>query len=56
MLFIIFSDILMNCVLFAKQFSVKYTKHLKNTRKMEKKILEKSGIMIVPSKRYIRNQ
>ena len=37
-IFIIFSDIQMNCVLFAKMyhFFVKKIKHLKNTVKMEK--------------------
>ena len=42
----------MNCVLFAEMDQVfsKKTKHLKNTGKLEKKILEKSGNLVSPEK------
>ena len=52
MLFVIFSDISMNYVLFAKMdkdfILKKTTKHLKNTGKVDKKILEKSGNFVSP--------
>ena len=51
MLLINFSDIYMNCVLFDKNESgFQFKKNKKNTGKMGKKILEKSGNFVSPEK------